>query len=357
MCKKLLWLTCAVLLLSLATVSSADLLVHYKLDETSGTVVADASGNGFDGTINGNVDFVEGTIDGALEFWGTENITFPAETMGMTSFIGSVSFWMNAEVPTSINTMFWAGDNITGGGFGAENEMHMHLESVVQDIWIGGELSFYIRADPNPNVHLHSDPEKGGADAPGNVPVNPTLLGDAVWHHIAGVWDGNAGTSKLYIDGILTQEWPYEANIYELTNMYMGQMANASRTYNGKLDDVRIYSDALTDVDIYYLFEKMVNDVDDSPANPQGFSLSQNYPNPFNPNTAISYTLSEAGQVHLNIYNVSGNLVTTLVDEFQGAGQHTLSWNPTASELASGVYFAQLKAGKQSRMIRMLLMK
>ena len=243
MCKRLIGLTCCILVLGLATTaSSAELLAHYKLDEGSGTLATDASGNGFDATINGVPDWVEGRVGGALEFFANENVTLPEGVMGLTSFVGSVAFWMNMDVPTQINTMFWGGDNTTGGGFGAENEMHIHVENVVTDVWIGGELSFYIRADPNPNVHLHSDPEKSGADDPGAAPVNPILMGDNFWHHIAGVWDGDNSISKLYIDGILIMEWPYEPNPYELSNIFLGQMANGGRTYTGKLDDVRIYS-------------------------------------------------------------------------------------------------------------------
>ena len=75
---------------------------------------------------------------------------------------------------------------------------------------------------------------------------------------------------------------------------------------------------------------------------PRAFSLS-NYPNPFNPSTTILYTLPTGGHSVLNVYNTLGQLVVTLVDDHQTAGQHTVVLD--GSGLASGVYFCRLTAG------------
>jgi hypothetical protein len=292
-----------------------------------------------------------------MEFFANENVTLPAEVMELTSYVGSVVFWMYSDVPTGIYTMWWGGDNLTGTGFGPENEMHIHLESAVSNIWIGGELSFFAWADPN--VHLHSDPAKGGADAPGNVPVSPILLGDLQWHQVAGTWDG--GSMKLYIDGLLVMEWPYVPLVYDLSHIFLGQMASGNRRYMGKLDEVRIYSDAITDIEIYNLFEDPSVHVDHNPAEkPQAFALHQNYPNPFNPATSITYELNTPDHVQLNIYNTSGERVASLVDEFQTAGSYSLEWkaaDQAGRPLMSGLYLAKLSTGKQVKTIRMLLLK
>ena len=245
--KKLICVTCFVLVSSLTVSATADLVVHYRLDETGGTIAADSSGNGFDGTINGNTTWVTGIIGGALQFPGGSNVTLPADRIGLTSDIGSVAFWMNADVPSDIYTMFWAGDNTTGTGFGPENEMHVHLESANQ-YWQGGELSFFVFA--NPNIHIHSDPTKG---APGTAPVNPILLGDLQWHHIAATWGD--GYARIYIDGDLISEAAYTSGGYDLTHIYLGQMAAANRTYVGKLDDVQIYDNALTETEVALAME------------------------------------------------------------------------------------------------------
>ncbi len=88
---------------------------------------------------------------------------------------------------------------------------------------------------------------------------------------------------------------------------------------------------------------------------PASFSLQQNYPNPFNPTTMIQYSIPSDQVVRLNVYNLLGQKVMTLVNESQKAGQHQVSFN--ASNFASGVYFYKLEAGAQSSIKKMILMK
>ena len=248
MFKRLVLWTCLGFVLSAVSRTSAQLLVHYKLDEISGSVASDSSGKGNDGTLSGDPQWAvdAGWAGGALEFNGEDFITLPADQMGLRSDAGTVSFWVNmSEVTGGINTIFWGGDNITGGGFGPENEMHIHVEVPVADIWLGGEFGFYLRGDPN-NIHLHSDPDKG--DAPGVAPVSPILIDDGQWHHITGTWGNEDGNAKLYFDGQLLHEMAYDwTNIsYPLTNVYLGQMAGGGRTFIGLLDEVQIYGGALS---------------------------------------------------------------------------------------------------------------
>jgi len=89
------------------------------------------------------------------------------------------------------------------------------------------------------------------------------------------------------------------------------------------------------------------------------FSLYQNYPNPFNPSTIISYQLPVSGDVTLKIYDVLGNEILTLVDDFKPAGKYEVEFNPASSikNPASGIYFYQLKAGDFSETKQMLLLK
>ena len=78
---------------------------------------------------------------------------------------------------------------------------------------------------------------------------------------------------------------------------------------------------------------------------PRETGLLQNYPNPFNPETAIGYQLSEPGQVQLDIYNLLGQKVRTLVKEHQAAGRYTVRWDgrdEAGIPVASGMYFYRL---------------
>jgi hypothetical protein len=99
---------------------------------------------------------------------------------------------------------------------------------------------------------------------------------------------------------------------------------------------------------------------------PKAFELSQNYPNPFNPTTTIKYSLSSAGDgaetlpTTLRIYNVLGEVVRTLVDEPRSPGIYYQVWDgkdDQGKEVASGIYFYRLKAGKFSETKKMVLLK
>ena len=88
---------------------------------------------------------------------------------------------------------------------------------------------------------------------------------------------------------------------------------------------------------------------------PESFSLNQNFPNPFNPSTRIQFSIPQETQVELAIYDATGKLVENLVSEVKAAGYHEVIWNATNN--ASGIYFAQIKAGKFVKNIKMTLMK
>ncbi len=93
---------------------------------------------------------------------------------------------------------------------------------------------------------------------------------------------------------------------------------------------------------------------------PETFSLSQNYPNPFNPTTKVDMQLPEAENVTAVVYNIMGQLVTTLYDGFMEAGEHEFVWNSTddfGSLVQSGIYFMRLRVGDEMFTRKMLLVK
>jgi hypothetical protein len=88
---------------------------------------------------------------------------------------------------------------------------------------------------------------------------------------------------------------------------------------------------------------------------PLNFEVTQNYPNPFNPSTLIEYSLPEESFVELKVYDVLGNEVATLVNEYHRAGKFKVDFN--ASGFSSGIYIARMNAGKFSKSLKMTLMK
>ena len=94
---------------------------------------------------------------------------------------------------------------------------------------------------------------------------------------------------------------------------------------------------------------------------PEAFALANNYPNPFNPATTIKYALPEASQVRLEVFNVVGQVVRTMVDAHQNAGRYVVQWdasNDNGVNLSSGIYFYRLQVeGNYLEVKKMLLLK
>jgi flagellar hook assembly protein FlgD len=89
--------------------------------------------------------------------------------------------------------------------------------------------------------------------------------------------------------------------------------------------------------------------------------LSGNYPNPFNPTTTISFSIAQTlSFVELEIYNIKGQKVKTLIDEKLPAGNHQVIWNgkdDNSKQAASGIYFYKMKSGNYNETKKMLLLK
>ena len=90
---------------------------------------------------------------------------------------------------------------------------------------------------------------------------------------------------------------------------------------------------------------------------PAGFSLAQNYPNPFNPSTSIQYAVSKSQFVSLKVYDILGNEVATLVNEYKPAGKYNVQFTMNNEQLSSGVYFYRLTAGSYNAVRKMIYLK
>jgi hypothetical protein len=115
------------------------------------------------------------------------------------------------------------------------------------------------------------------------------------------------------------------------------------------------------DIGVYRLtFEGNTTDVDDNGEKPLEFALKQNFPNPFNPSTSIAFSVPQKALVRLEVFDVSGRLVATVVDEVKEAGTHSVRWyglNRAGHYVASGVYLYRLQAAGSIMTKKMLLIK
>ncbi len=98
-----------------------------------------------------------------------------------------------------------------------------------------------------------------------------------------------------------------------------------------------------------------LTDIEDSKDQILNYRLSQNFPNPFNPTTTISYQLPTAGNIIFKVYDVLGNEVVTLVNEYKPAGSYEVEFN--GNNLVSGIYFYRLQTGAYVETKKMILLK
>ncbi|HOQ79839.1 MAG TPA: T9SS type A sorting domain-containing protein, partial [Candidatus Cloacimonadota bacterium] len=109
-----------------------------------------------------------------------------------------------------------------------------------------------------------------------------------------------------------------------------------------------------------YLFNSNDEKDNETPSIPTSFLLSQNYPNPFNPETTISFDMPIEEHISLEIYNIKGQKVKTLVNEKLVPGRYILKWNGTDQynkPVSSGIYFYKLKSASFTATKKMTLMK
>ncbi len=102
-------------------------------------------------------------------------------------------------------------------------------------------------------------------------------------------------------------------------------------------------------------FGRIYTAVDFSLSHPKHFNLEQNYPNPFNSGTVIPYFIEEPNHVRLVIYNILGEKIRNLIDEFQQTGYHRINFD--GSKLPSGLYFYTIRSGKYADSKKMILMR
>lgn len=95
--------------------------------------------------------------------------------------------------------------------------------------------------------------------------------------------------------------------------------------------------------------------IDDDIRIPHSYSMAQNYPNPFNATTTIAYNLPEGSYVSIDVYDIIGRKIETLVSGHQNAGEHSVVWN--ANNVSSGVYFYRINANNFSETRRCNLLK
>jgi hypothetical protein len=163
------------------------------------------------------------------------------------------------------------------------------------------------------------------------------------------IWNGSGWVNDIKRD--YTYIWNYfescNAELWNGTNWEPGDTPILVNSPDGF--KIAIISQ---NINIYYL---IVNVESTNSNTPKDFSLSQNFPNPFNPTTSLLYTIGSRQFVTLKVYDLLGREIATLVNEEKTAGSYEVEFD--GSDLTSGIYFYQLKAGTYSETKKMILLK
>jgi hypothetical protein len=230
--------------------------------------------------------------------------------------------------------------------------------------------------------------------SPSSIPLHQ-------YTHVAATYNASTGTATLFINGVFDTSKSVGNNVSNSTgNLYIG--CNAVRygnelPFKGIVDEIRIWDVARTESEIqstmnqplngnepgligYWEFDEGTGTITyDATSNhndgtiheaawvvpsevellndkiPGSFALDQNYPNPFNPSTKISWRSPVSSWQTLKVYDVLGNEVVTLVDEYKAAGSYEVELD--AYKLSSGIYFYRLQAENFLKTMKMVLLK
>lgn len=323
---------------------------YWPFDEGSGSIAADASGNGNDATIWDNgVFWSTDTPSGhgySLEFTGKAgavHIGNPA----ILEIVGDIT--LAAWIKTGPATESW--QNIIAKGHGSTGEI-------------------VLRVDGNQSAHTGTQIWCGSYDGTDHMAKSYDLYENQfnTWMHVVGAYSTEFQDWTLYINGDFIAEVPDAVGAVTVDRPWaIGARASGDETYpverhfEGLIDDVRIYNVPLYEEEVVALYQQSLADVrGQSTTVPDFFALGQNYPNPFNPQTRLEYQVPQAAHVNISLYNIVGQLVATLVDEVKSPGRYSVSWNATDQNglrVPSGIYMARMVSNNYSATRKVALLK
>ena len=224
MSKQLIYLISFVLVVSMADNASADLVAHWRFDETSGSIAHDTSGNGHDGTIDGTPNWVPGQVGGAMRFDGSSYVVIDDAIGTFESF--SVALWFKYDSFIADWNSIWHNNGWTSGYL-----HHMVTNYAGEDVRVQFALN-------------------GVSDQFGITPIETD-----VWYHSTVTYDSAAGQMNFYLttedekainlDAALTVSGP-------AINITAGQIGGweGGRLSNATFDDIRMYDHVLSEIEI-----------------------------------------------------------------------------------------------------------
>ena len=346
--------------------------INLDSGQTLTHIYIENSSNPYDIIIDGNYAFVSGALTNKVY-----KINLDTEIVENSIEVGG-----NPAGMAILNNMLYVGNSDYATGYINCSVSVINLGSFTIEATVPTEINPQFVAAINGNIHISC----GGN---WSTIFGKICILDPATNTIIDVLDIGGITSNFTItpgnivyvaDGNSTALYAYDAInleiIYDSTNPFTpgGTMVAANgeflavlggewgqnftvKTYDFEENLLNEYTVGLyaTDIKIYDTGTGANNNV-----LPKTAELYQNYPNPFNPTTTIEFNLAEETIVSLNIHNLKGQKVRTLIDEQKPAGKHTTVWNGennSGKPVSSGVYFYKLNTRDFQQIKKMVLLK
>ena len=220
MCRKLVCLLSFVFVLALALSGpvSAELVAWWRFDDGSGTTATDSSGNGYDGTVNGDAQWVAGQLAGALYFNGA-NVHVTAPFIPLNSRTFTITMWVNPELYTSEQIVF----------------------SQTQSRSLDVSMHFRIYGPGSGRVRMGFY---------SNDLDTTRTLEENNWYHITFWYDFENRNRRIYIDGVMEAEASASPYLGTSGDTVIGSWGGSDQAFKGIIDDVQIYDHALDEAEI-----------------------------------------------------------------------------------------------------------
>jgi hypothetical protein len=207
-----------------------------KLDESSGTIAADSSGNSNYGTMANGPAWSTGKFGNALNFDGSDDYAQLAND-NMSTGAGSVSMWIKTGANFSNYAMlFFMSADTFGNGFGSQPELHLNFSSAEK-------LQLFIQGSP------------AGQFANNVTLTSADSYNNNAWHHVVATWSAG-GNAVLYVDGASVASAAFNPTV-TTTNSQRTFLSNTSlngNRYAGLIDDVRLYNTSINAAQVQALY-------------------------------------------------------------------------------------------------------
>ena len=217
MCRKLICLVSLAAVLSAAGTASAELVGWWRFDDGSGTTAMDSSGNGNDGALNGDAQWVDGQIGGAIQFNGSDSrVVAPHIPLNSQSF--TITMWVNPVLYTNETVVF----------------------SQVQTNALNTSMHYRLWGDGRVRMGFYSN----------DLDTVAGTVADDNWYHITFWYDFENQTRRIYMDGVQTAEDTGAPYLGASGDTVIGMWDGTAQWFRGMIDDVQIYDHPLTENEI-----------------------------------------------------------------------------------------------------------